>query len=337
MRVCYQVHTHRDPEQIHRLVRTLTRSSPDCVVVISHDRAGPLLDTARLARLGDVHVLATEGGYGDWSHVRRYLEVADHLDEIGVGYDWMANLSGHDYPAMPLGVAEAQLERSGVDGFLHAFAVGSADAPWPAHRSRSRYWYHYRRFADLSDGAKRVLRPVQVINRAQPFFRVTVSFGLSAGVRTRAPFGPGLECYGGSFWCTLSRTAVERIREFTWRRPDVVAHYERTLAPDESCFHTVLANQPDLTLAPDSLRYIDFSESRFNHPRTLSEADVPAVTTSGAHFARKWELRRSPEAYDRLDDIILRNDHDKPVLSSQTTAVNRAKPVDAEQGLRQSM
>lgn len=305
MRVCYQIHTHRDPAQIHRLVRTLTRSSPDCIVVISHDRNGPQLNAAGLARLGDVHVLTAEGGYGDWSHIRRYLEVADYLDERAIGYDWMANLSGHDYPVMPLSAAEAQLARSGVDGFVHAFAIASDEAPWPAHRSRSRYWYRYRRLADLSGGAKRALRPVQVINRLQPLVRVTVSFGLSTGIRTRAPFGPGLECYGGSFWCTLSRGAVERIREFTWRRPDVVAHYVRTLAPDESYFHTVLANQPDLTLAPDSLRYIDFRGSRFNHPRTLTEADVPAVTAGGAHFARKWDLRRTPEAYDRLDDIVL--------------------------------
>lgn len=333
MRACYQVHTHRDPKQVQRLVSTLTRSSPDCVVVISHDRRGPALDVARLARLGDVHVLAAEGGYGDWTHVQRYLDVADYLDERGIDYDWMANLSGFDYPVMSVRAAEAELAASGVDGFLHTFPVASPSAPWPPHRSRSRYWYRYRRFAELSPRAMRVLRPLQAVNRVQPIVRVTVSFGLSAGVRTGTPFGPGLECFGGSFWCTLSRVAVERIREFTMRRPDVVAHYQRTLAPDESYVHTVLGNQPDITLAPDSLRYIDFRATRFNHPRTLTAADVPTVTASGAHFARKWDMQRTPEAYDLLDTAVLTpyDAHRAPLAgndhSAHRAALARNDPV----------
>jgi hypothetical protein len=306
MRVCYQVHTHRAPAQIHRLVRTLVRSSPECVVVISHDRLGPELDEAALSRLGDVHVLPTDGGYGDWSHVRRYLEVADLLAERGIDYDWMANLTGQDYPVRPLGAAEAELAAADVDGFLLSFPVESEDAPWPHQRSRSRYWYRYRRLGELSPRAKRMLRPVQVVNRVQPMARVNVSFGFSVGVRARAPFAPGFACHGGSFWCTLSRKAVERLREFTAARPDVVAHYQRTLAPDESYFHTVLSNTPGMRFSSDCLRYFDFSQSTFNHPKTLDESDVAPAAASGAHFARKWDLDRNPEAYDMLDTLIFR-------------------------------
>jgi hypothetical protein len=314
MRVCYQVHTHRAPAQIYRLVATLVRASRDCIVVISHDRAGPELDSAALTKLGDVHVQLTDGGYGDWSHINRYLEVADLLDTRGIGYDWMVNLSGQDYPVTPLATAEAELAaarvgrdggESTVDGFLLTFPVESPDAPWPLHRSRSRYWYRYRRLKEISARSRRLLRPVHVVNRVQSLARVNVSFGLSAGVRTRAPFGPGLVCHGGSFWCTLSRRAVEEIRTFTRARPDVVAHYQRTLAPEESYFQTVLANSRGIRLSTECLRYFDFTDSRFNHPKTLAEADVERAVASGAHFARKWDFDRSPAAYDALDEIVL--------------------------------
>lgn len=305
MRVCYQVHTHRHPAQINRLVRTLLASSPECVVVVNHDRRGPELDEAALARLGDVHLQVTDGGYGDWSHVRRYLEVADLLDARGIGYDWMANLTGQDYPVKPLPTAEAQLAAADVDGFILTFPVETPAAPWPPGRAQSRYWYRYRRLRGLSPRSMRALRPVQVANRVQPWVRVNVSFGLSVGVRTRAPFGPGLVCHGGSFWCTLARSAVERVREFARQRPDVVAHYHGTLAPDESFIHTVLANTPGIRLSPDCLRYFDFSRSRFNHPRTLDESDVAPAAASGAHFARKWDYERTPAAYDMLDELVL--------------------------------
>ncbi len=53
--VCYFIQSHRDPEQIYRLVRTLHRGSPTAVVVVQHNPAGCALDFAPIADLPRVH------------------------------------------------------------------------------------------------------------------------------------------------------------------------------------------------------------------------------------------------------------------------------------------
>ncbi len=102
MRVCYDIQTHRDPDQISRLVRTLLTESPGAVVHISHDRRGPALDERALQAYGDVVVELADGGYGDFSHVERHMQaiawVLDHRPDV----DWLVNLTGQDYPIVPI-------------------------------------------------------------------------------------------------------------------------------------------------------------------------------------------------------------------------------------------
>jgi len=98
MRVCYDIQTHRDPEQIERLVRTLLRESPGAVVHISHDRRGPVLDERGLQAYGDVVVELADGGYGDYSHVDRHMQAITWVLEHRPDVDWLVNITGQDYP-----------------------------------------------------------------------------------------------------------------------------------------------------------------------------------------------------------------------------------------------
>ena len=47
--VCYFIQSHRDPEQIYRLVRTLRRGSPRARIVVQHNSVGCDLDRSPLA------------------------------------------------------------------------------------------------------------------------------------------------------------------------------------------------------------------------------------------------------------------------------------------------
>lgn len=304
VRTCYQVHTHRAPEQVYRLVETLVASSRDALVVVSHDRSGPPLDRSRLARSG-ARLLVSTGGYADFSHTRRYLEVVEHLDGVGEQYDWMVNLSGQDYPVQPLADIEHEMERSGVDGFLETFPVLSAASPWGRALGRTRYWYRYGPRRPLSAAGRRRLRPLQAVNRVQPWLRLHVASGLTVGRAVRTPFDSGLVCYGGSFFASLTRSCVEALVEFCRDRPDVVAHFERTLSPEEAFFQTALVNDGRFRFDSDCKRYFDFRGSRFGHPRTLTAADVEPALRRGAHFARKWDLDRDPDAYELMDALVL--------------------------------
>ena len=58
------------------------------------------------------------GGYGDFSHLDRYFAAVDWLDEHGVQFDWLQNLTGQDYPLQPMSDIERALAHSEVDGYL---------------------------------------------------------------------------------------------------------------------------------------------------------------------------------------------------------------------------
>src|SRR4051812_25568898 len=119
--VAYLIQSHRDPDQVLRLVRTLRAGSPASVIHVSHDERGERLDDAALTALGGVTVRYETGGYGDFSHVRRYLDAVAWLRDSGQVVGWVVNLTGQDYPLRPLHEIEADLERATADGFLEYF------------------------------------------------------------------------------------------------------------------------------------------------------------------------------------------------------------------------
>ena len=305
MRVAYLVQSHRGPEQVLRLARALRSGSAESLVHLSHDRRGPELPVAALEALGGVSVHLDEGGYGDWSHVRRWLAAVAWLRDRGEPVDWVTNLTGQDYPLRPLAAIEADLAAADVDGFVEHFDVFGPASTWPAHRARSRYLYRHRRLAALSPATARRLRPVQAVNRVQPWVRVHVSYGLTVGVRRPSVFTPSFRLYGGSAYSTLRWAAALRVLERAQTDRSLVAQFEHGLSPEEAFTQTVLLNDATLRISPESRRYFDFRGSQQNHPRVLTADDLPQALASGADFGRKFDLAADPRVFDLLDDVVL--------------------------------
>jgi hypothetical protein len=308
MRCCYHIQSHRSPNQLLRLIQQIKRMSPDSVVHVSHDEKGVRLDTSALRGLPEVVVQFHRGGYGDFSHIDRYLAAVDWLVANAVRVDWLINLTGQDYPLRPLAASEAELVNSGADGFMEYWPAYGPQSHWPARLVRSRYRFRHHRLARLPSRAQRLLRPVQALNWIQPLVRVHVAYGLAIGRRVRPAFGTGTELtlYGGSAYSSLSWPAVAYLRDYLRARPDVVAYFRRTLAPEEVVFQTVLVSSGRFRLVPDCKRYFDFSQSRLNHPKLLTTEDLPRALASGAHFGRKFDADAHPEVVDALDAHLLR-------------------------------
>jgi len=308
-KVCYYLQTHTAPGQIVRLAGLIKASSPDSFVLISHDAAAPPLDDQRLAAMPGVHVLTEPGGYGDFSHLDRYFAAVDWLDEHGVEYDWMENISGQDYPLKPIAEIERTLASTPVDGYLRYAPVFGAGASHPLRlcapfdadmRYRYRYWWLGR----PTPAKQRWLRPVMAANLVQPWLRVSLAFS-TVGVRRRNPvFGDDMPLYGGWFFCTLSAPAVRYARDFARDHPEAVRQLRTVLAPEEVYLQTVLVNSGKFTFDPDPKRYIDMTGSRNNHSKVLGTADLDAMLASGAHWARKFDPARDDAVLDLLDERI---------------------------------
>lgn len=303
--VCYYVQSHRDPEQVYRLVRTLRRGSPRAPIVVWHDFARCDLDTAPLAELAGVHVLRPS-----WPQVRSnfscqtqpYLAVVDWLEREGISYDWLVNLTAQDYPLKPLAAIEAFLDAAACDGFIRYWDVLSPASPWSRRKARVRYWYRYRR---LAPGAEPWLRALRLFTRFLPI-HFYLDYGPLFGTRVlRPPFRAGFRCYGGWTFFSLRRRAVLYLRDFLAEHPEVTRHYRGTVAPEESIVQTVLVNSRRFDLVDDDLRYIDYSRAEKGAPRTLTTADLPLLAAGNCHFARKFDWSVDREVLDRIDRELL--------------------------------
>ena len=301
MVLCIHIQTHRAPDQVARLVRLLCDTADHAVVTVSHDRSGPALDRDALESMGDVHVIEVDGGYGDWSHLSRYLDALDVLEARGVEYDWVTNITGQDFPLRPMRAIEDELAAADVDAYAEFFDVLSSESPWGVRRGRSRYWYRYAHLCDLGAAAERRLRPLHALNLVQPLVRCNVNRGLRVGRRVRVPFDDTFRCYGGSLYTTLDRATAEKVRRAAVDRPQLVDHYRGTLSPSESFFQTVLCNDDTVRVENDCRRFFDFGSGGNQHPRVLGPGDVAPALASGCDFARKWDHERDPEALERLE------------------------------------
>jgi hypothetical protein len=306
MTICYFVQSHCLPAQVDRLIRTLRRGSARGVIVIEHDPSLCELDWAALAALPDVHRMDVpwKKTRTDYScQVAPYFHLIDWLDERGIEYEWVVNLSGQDYPVQPLAAVEAFLESSPYDAHLRFWGVDSPESPWSRRKARARYEYHYRR---LNPAWMTVLRTLRPLTKVLPI-HFYLDYGALVGRRRwRTPFNGEFRCYGGWPWNTLRRDTARFVRRFIAARPDLERHYRATVIPEESLVQTVLVNAGGFRLSNDDLRYVDYTHAVGGSPRTLGCADLPQLGGGRYHFARKFDAGLDPLVLDRIDSELLR-------------------------------
>lgn len=308
----YLIASHRNPSQVYRLARALRRASPSAHLVVHHDAS-----KSRLEIPDDLHLhvipnpVAVE--WGNFSLVDMFLRstawMRDNLD-----FDWLAVISGQDYPVQPLAAFEARLASSGQDAFLEFFpALGAA--PWPEGTGRRRYYFRYTklpRFAHyylLPDALKRGLAQLKTwFNSAQPFVDIRNSPRGNAtrlGVRRiRTPFNETFICYGGADWFNLSRKSVDIVHRFIQAHPRIVNYYRHTYIPSESFVQTILLNDPKIHVANDSCRYVDWGNAPVASPKILGADDLDSILASGQPFARKFDSCIDSQILDLLDARI---------------------------------
>jgi hypothetical protein len=307
VRVAYLIVSHRNPEQVARLARTLRNGSSSAQVVIHHDRRVSRLDSADLA---GAHVLPFFGParWGDFGYTAMLLHALGWVEK-NLSCDWLVLLSGQDYPLVP----PARIEEF-LGGVTHDALMGPGVEVAPPRGAdvdddyTLRYFYdHYRLPTPGSDlpapGRRALARAVSGVRRVWPWVyvrRLPRGEGVRVGVRRGRAFG-GLRCYRGLDWFTLSRRAVARINH---EAPAVVPYFRRTIIASEALFHTILLNAPDIRIHPENFRFMLFGDTAA-HPDVLRVGDLPRALASGCHFARKFDVTVDPEALDRLDEHLV--------------------------------
>lgn len=295
--IAFLVVSHRNPDQVLRLVRAL-REGPDTHVLVHHDQRREPIGRAALEDAGGrlVHYgLAVE--WGNVAYTDMLLAALTELSEQ-VDPDWVAVVSGQDYPLRPLPQFARHLADSPHQALLgDPWRLDMATEPPPPQRE-FYLRYRYRHYAPPRPVAAALAR---ALGRRAYLREMPTDLGLRLGVRPRRhPFGPELRCYVCSDWLTLERRALRAVLDFTRERAEVMRHYRRTIIPSESLFATILENDPAISVGP-APRLLGFEQGS-PHPRTFRTGDVEGLLRSGMHFARKFDEEEDPRALDLLDE-----------------------------------
>ena len=304
MKVCYFIQSHKNPQQIYRLVQTIKNLSPNAQVLIGHDFTSCYLDLTPLQHLSDVHLfrLSRPGIRGDFSLIQPYLQAIDWLFANNSDFDWLFYLSGQDYPTQSLAIVENFLATTDYDGFISYFDVFSSQSLWEKDDAIRRYFCQYYR---VPSWAKKIVTKMVRFQKYTPFL-IPIYYDCSIGMLARkTPFNDNFLCYGGSQWHTLSRKCVEYIRDFINNNDSFVKYYKKTLVPDESFIQTILLNNQSLKLCSDNKRYRDFTGTDGGHPRILTSLDYDTITNGSFHFARKFE--QDTNILDMLEAYMFAN------------------------------
>lgn len=310
MKVLYLIQSHKNPEQIFRLVQTIKKSSPQSQVLISHDFDSCQLDVKSLEMQLGVHVIKknTKGVRGDFSLVQAYLDALEWLFTHNIDFDWLINLSGQDYPTQPLFRFEQFLAETKFDGFLQYANLFSKDSYYGLKESCDRYLYQYwHSGVQFSKWQRGLIKPFRVLmNNTQPFVKLDSSYQLSLGIRAFSnPFSKDFICYGGSYFKILSKKCISYLYDFLKDDEDLINYYKKTRNPDESFVQTILVNSSLFNLCKDYKFYIDWTGSRHGHPQTLTVKDYPTILKRDVYFARKFDIARDSIVLDMLDSRVL--------------------------------
>ncbi len=305
MNICYLIQSHRNPDQLERLVRCIKRQSKESIVLITHDFSSSVLDIQRFEKIPGVYLFATHSQRGDFSIVQAYLDAVRWLVRSGLAFDWVVNLSGQDYPTQPLARLDKFLTESDQDAYMENFQAFSDESHWKFDESYNRYFFHYHTLLKhLPEWAQDLFHCLKVVNYIQPFFRINFAYGLTLGHRVAPPFSVKFKCYGGSYLCMLSRKCIIHLLEFVENSSHILDYYQQVQNGDESFFQTILVNSRKFKISKDCKRFFDFPKLSHGHPRVLTTQDYTTLSNANVFFARKFDSDHDSQILDLLDRHI---------------------------------
>jgi hypothetical protein len=231
-------------------------------------------------------------------------------------FDWLVWISGQDYPLGPLQPFERLLEHGSADVWMRHFLAFTHHG-WPVGEGMRRYGFVYRTVPSIprfywfpAPVRKAIDVGIKRFNTAQNRLQLRPRHRnnpAKIGLRARhLPYTAQLPCVAGWPWFNLNARAVSRLLAFVAANPAFVAHYRGTYCPDESFFHTILVNSPDLVVENDPMRHVSWGNRRYSsNPCVIVRGPLlDAAIASGKPLARKFDSDVDTGCLDVLDARI---------------------------------
>jgi hypothetical protein len=294
MKIAYLMLVHRNPRLLKKAIEIL--STEDCAFFIHVDKKANIQDFSEIA--GD-HIFLSERRipvyWAEFSNVEAIMQLIQQALGSSTKYEYFIFMQGSDYPLRSGRYIQRFLEDNSGCEFMSMVKMPAPGYPLSKINTlRFTSDKPIRRFAS----------------------RVSAKLGLAQ--RDYRKYLGGLEVYAGDACWTLSRDACQYIVEFARSNQQVEKYFRYTHAPDESFFHTILANSPLRHRFRRSLLYRDWPVPG-HHPAMLSDAHISffeerdKVWVDGQFgpgevlYARKFS-DDNPELLERIDVMIERKE-----------------------------
>ncbi|MBN9614112.1 MAG: hypothetical protein J0G35_00925 [Acidobacteriales bacterium] len=204
--------------------------------------------------------------------------------------DWFYILSGSDYPVREASLIMDDLNRSEVDGYVVSQLIQKREAIAESSEEVEQFatWHDVARHRYLETMLKPdFMREIESASDVTEATRLLQERYSSILIRVQRFLPRNLSCYAGDHWITGNRTIASVLLSENSVISELLDFFHFSAISDEAIYQTLLCNSSSLRLENQNRRYADWT-SADGHPKTLGTSDLPAIWTSRAHFARKF-------------------------------------------------
>lgn len=275
MRLAFIILSHKNPQQLCRLLSRLQHPAIDCFVHL--DAKAEINDWQEAMNMPGVYFIekrvnVTWAGYGT---IQAALNGIAAVADTGQAYGFLHLISAQDYPLVDMNLFHDFFCAHASQQFLDLLPPGELQRVMSKITS-----FH---FEDLRLPGKYTI--AAWLNKILP--------------KRQHPLK--LEVYGGSLWWSLTQECANWCLEYINAHPELERFYKYTWGGDEFIFQTIIMNGPFKNSVQNNyLRYIDWSEGKAN-PKTFTLSDFNKIIQSGKLLARKFDLEKTPALLDKID------------------------------------
>ncbi|CAM5798291.1 beta-1,6-N-acetylglucosaminyltransferase [Rhizobacter fulvus] len=300
MNIAYLIMAHSNPRHLQAMVETL--SCEDCSFFVHIDNK---IDIGAFAEIRGPNVFFIKNRltiyWAEYSLVEATLRLIQAALDSPQRPDYLVLLSGSDFPLR-------------TKEYIHRF--------FDEHRGRE--FISVVEVPSREGGIRLSHINVLRVPAARPVLRFVVRSLAKLGfarldyrkeLRHMAP-------YGGSQWWALSSEACRYVVDFAKDNPDICRFFAKTSAPDETFFHTVLANSRLRPRISRSVMYEDWHPGS-PHPEMIGERHL-------AHF-RAHDKIMANDVFGTGELLFARkfSDATLPQLKQLTEMAGRLERFDA--------
>jgi hypothetical protein len=300
----FAILSHDHPEQLFRLVKTLTAMFDAPPIICHHNFTQcPLHSEVFPSNVRFVipHIDTK------WGHINLPLAALKAFGQLRshAKPDWFVLLSGSDYPVRCADEIVRDLDSTTYDAFLDHREIQYNKVP-PGQVEQHGFgrpdWIKiaYNRYCTYRFWLPFPSRKL-LYSGSFPFWKKPFLIRDPRIIQVLNRFQHPLRVYGGDFWFQANHKAVDRLLDCSLDK--LVRYYYKREIPEESVFQTHLCNQADLKICAKYKRYSDWTYGGA-HPKWLDVSDLPLILASQAHFARKFRPNGTLQEF--IDKTVLR-------------------------------